>query len=533
MTIIQKHLRDCSLQVPAKKGTAYRVSPTLGVTCAHVLPDNVQEQDAFEVRSPEGKSIEARIVTLLNHPDLDLCIFSLPDSGQSFYLVLKDELKRQDPVYGVGFPVYEGIQRGDAFDGFYESTLDPKPGFDYGVHKIGKTQVIQGFSGSAVFNIRTGFCIGMITESRDLRSSLGGFATTASLILNELHKIPEFQQLDTTKMHHFWNGISKQQPDTILPPRPGQLYKRKDEAYTCDRSLFLTRFDEYWQVLPSSVQHYLLIGEARHSPLGVAKKIAYESFTRCYKSDLKYPGDPSAGLPVPLLQAPNNVLQLLKMMYEGYFRESPATYNQKLWQMNETDLIKFLVDQYALDQLSILQMRLVIGDHKEDLEKLLSTIRKFTEALDLEIASRRAPFSFKVLFFWCVEYASSRRDKTTDITREFLRKFSFGELSKKTFIDLIRPTAARNKLQEFIRNTAAQQLYMIPVNHCNALTMPPKTDIIRWMDNIDTEANNEDVIPPALRNIALKTKQTTELEKIFLKIIGNFNEAKNKSWIPN
>lgn len=187
-------------------GTGCFVSPQLLITCAHVIPPHKRPGDRIEIVPDHTPSpFEAEILTIERHQDEDFCILRSLTYQSSHFLVLDNDVLPGDLLVGYGYPVYDGEVRADGFLAEYEAITrmsDPVR-FPHGFHKVKNTHIQHGTSGSPMVNLRTGLCIGIITESRDSASERGGWLIPASLLIEKLTGISDFGKGDWTE-RAFW-----------------------------------------------------------------------------------------------------------------------------------------------------------------------------------------------------------------------------------------------------------------------------------------------------------------------------------------
>lgn len=142
----EQKLQRCTvrLNISDSQGTGFFVAPGLILTCTHV----VEYADSNSVNVfwiGEKQFYTAKIEKLLEYP-LDLAL-----QGESFK---KNVL----------------------------------------LHKLKEGQIIEGFSGSPLLNLRTGKVCGMVNISRDTSSDLGGRAVSIQVILEQFPEVAKLNQ---------------------------------------------------------------------------------------------------------------------------------------------------------------------------------------------------------------------------------------------------------------------------------------------------------------------------------------------------
>ncbi|MDF2188287.1 serine protease [Paraflavitalea sp. CAU 1676] len=197
----------CVKLVNGKRGTGCFVAPALVLTCAHVIPDNKVKGDVVFIQPKDAdREFEATVIELSRDDDEDYCLLSVKEYRSKISLIIGTDVLAGDKVFGYGYPVYDNQQRSDGFYGEYEAlTGAPDPvRYPHGFHKIKNTQIMPGFSGSPVISLRTGQCIGIMTESRNRNDALGGWAIPTSLLLERLSQIEGFGKAPA-ELVSLWN----------------------------------------------------------------------------------------------------------------------------------------------------------------------------------------------------------------------------------------------------------------------------------------------------------------------------------------
>jgi len=163
----------CTVRVRGSStGSGFFVSPSLVLTCAHVVGTNTRA----EVILDDSKTIlPATVLGLHADPDDDLALLGVPPSCSAAALFDDGDLLLGDPITLFGYP--GGI--GDTRTGEYEGSSQRPPVPDRFHHLFKGAQVVSGFSGAPLLNLRTGKVIGVVTETRGKTTALGGFAIPA------------------------------------------------------------------------------------------------------------------------------------------------------------------------------------------------------------------------------------------------------------------------------------------------------------------------------------------------------------------
>ena len=151
-----KHLQKCTvrLNISNSQGTGFFVAPGLILTCAHVVEyADFNSVDVFW--KSDQQTYTAKIEKLLEYP-LDLALLRLEGKVPNHPCVYLDlsEPKINEELYIFGYPKDEGINYsdGDSATFKYEGESFKK---DVLLHKLKEGQIIEGFSGSPLLNLRT------------------------------------------------------------------------------------------------------------------------------------------------------------------------------------------------------------------------------------------------------------------------------------------------------------------------------------------------------------------------------------------
>jgi tetratricopeptide (TPR) repeat protein len=203
-------LRRCVVQVHAghEFGTGFFVAPGEVLTCAHVIYGAGEITVAWD-----GGSSAASVVVALpaigigDHaaafypfPDVALLQLTNPPEGHSCV-----RLDAAEPVAGRQPDLLrlDGFTKGERAPGEvvqspvgleYEGPLDEPGGR---VFKLKGGQVIGGFSGGPLLNLRTGRVCALVDSTRNERSDLGGFGIPVAGFLDQLPGLA-----DRNQAHH-------------------------------------------------------------------------------------------------------------------------------------------------------------------------------------------------------------------------------------------------------------------------------------------------------------------------------------------
>lgn len=172
------------------QGSGFLVSEDTVLTCAHV----VQNDTAVSV-SVQGRTIDAAVVRMVPEDGGERHIYEFPDLA---------ELRLGQPLPGIGVWLGEkGPSPGAevAVHGFSEHTLESGVQRDTlrlvvvgpagPFVRLQGDQVVQGFSGAPVLDLRTGRVCGVLKASRDEQDTLGGWLIPVDAVHRHFPELAE------------------------------------------------------------------------------------------------------------------------------------------------------------------------------------------------------------------------------------------------------------------------------------------------------------------------------------------------------
>ena len=128
---------------------------------------------------------------ILPQEDEDLALLEV-DFDDHPCVALDTDVRYDDPLYAAGFPDYGSGQQLDGVTGAFEArTSSPHPRESRYLLKVRGAQIVPGFSGGPLLNLRTGSIVGVMTETRGEHYDLGGWAVPAELVLREFSGVAE------------------------------------------------------------------------------------------------------------------------------------------------------------------------------------------------------------------------------------------------------------------------------------------------------------------------------------------------------
>lgn len=194
-------LEECVVRIECDGefgGSGFFVAPGEVLTCAHVLA----EGKPIAVGQHDWES-EATLIAAVpplaqasepgSFPFPDLALLRLSDAPASHPCAgLSDEM----PAAGaeadlLRLSAYSRDAHRPGVEHNGGTVVFEGPFGDFGMLKLREGQVLLGFSGSPVLNLRTGKVCGVIDSTRDKESDLGGFAIPISLAAKEFEGLLE------------------------------------------------------------------------------------------------------------------------------------------------------------------------------------------------------------------------------------------------------------------------------------------------------------------------------------------------------
>jgi hypothetical protein len=181
--LIERLRASCVRVMGRRPGCGFPVAPGRLVTCAHVVGREIPPGRPIALHPWHHPAREATLERL--HAGSDLALLSDPAAGAPV-AEFGRELALDDPVLGIGFPVFDGRAELDQFTAEYEGETharDLDSGGERRLLKLKAGQIERGFSGGPLLNRRTGRIVGVTRLSRDAGNDLGGWAIPVDEVL--------------------------------------------------------------------------------------------------------------------------------------------------------------------------------------------------------------------------------------------------------------------------------------------------------------------------------------------------------------
>jgi hypothetical protein len=199
--ILYSLLQECVVRITpyddfemthSEHGTGFFVAPSVILTCAHVVSnvrrygsgvvqwrDETYRGGTFAPRSVDEKDTDLVVFKLSNPPAVHPCVY------------LHESIRPGDFLYSFGFPA--DFLGGDS-SRFECEGLSTNPSSI----KFTRGQAAPGLSGAPLLNERTGAVCGIINQTRDPTSALGGRAIPVKSIYSAFPELQQQQQ----QYHH-------------------------------------------------------------------------------------------------------------------------------------------------------------------------------------------------------------------------------------------------------------------------------------------------------------------------------------------
>ena len=224
-------LQRCTvrLNVASSQGTGFFIAPNWILTCAHVV-ESAKDKPVQVFWKAENHNYTATVTQLYKYP-IDLALLKLQEDFLHHPCVELDgtEPHINDDLYIFGYPKNSEVDysQGDSasfkYEGisFKEVTSSQE---NIILYKLKQGQIISGFSGSPLLNLRTRKVCGIVHLSRDEGNDLGGRAVSAQVIKEKFPDI--FQQ---NQQFHQQKPKGENPFEYGSPVLPERFYGRKRE----------------------------------------------------------------------------------------------------------------------------------------------------------------------------------------------------------------------------------------------------------------------------------------------------------------
>lgn len=195
MQSLEKHLHSTLYKIKAgsDRSTGFGIAPRVVLTVAHGLGQG--DVAAFTM---SGHQVE--VCEVLLDKKADLAVLLVKDAAREFAPLIP-ECALDDPLYTFGFteayPDGEPVTLGG--EGFFETD-------QLECLKVKNGQVVPGFSGAPILNLRTGGVCAITAKTRDRYSSLGGRAISVRELWNRFPQFNDIYKPDH-QTHSNWTGL--------------------------------------------------------------------------------------------------------------------------------------------------------------------------------------------------------------------------------------------------------------------------------------------------------------------------------------
>ena len=200
-------LNDCTVRVNVGggHGTGFFVAPGLILTCAHVIIDAIGRNVPVSAYCKyNGETIPVKQIgaeDVFSPPFPDLALLHV-DTHNHPCVLLGTSFRASIDFYSYGYT--KDHPEGESTTGEFEGTVE------YGgtLIKLKDGQIKPGASGSPLLNRRTGSVCGMISNTRDRNSDLGGAGAPMEIIFA---KFPDLERKNRTfhNRDHRWADLQE------------------------------------------------------------------------------------------------------------------------------------------------------------------------------------------------------------------------------------------------------------------------------------------------------------------------------------
>jgi hypothetical protein len=200
-------LVGCCVRVRGTEtGTGFFVGPGLVLTCAHVVGCRRQPGDTGIIIESAGGDVDARLRAIHPDPDDDLALLEVDPSGERNVWLDDSNVLLDDRLVVYGFPGGTGDTRTVCYEGASQRP-GGLPGRFHHLLKAG--QIVHGFSGGPVLDLRTAHVIGVVTETRGYKTELGGTAIPTSHVRRLLPGLAATAPQVTEEVKRYWLDASR------------------------------------------------------------------------------------------------------------------------------------------------------------------------------------------------------------------------------------------------------------------------------------------------------------------------------------
>lgn len=401
------HLNDCVVRVECDgefKGTGFFVGPGLVLTCAHsvtgareiaIVLEAGLSRPAFVISGMDMDEVER---DAYQQPDAALLRISDPPPGHACV-----RLASEDPAIGTDRLILTAYSRGEndpdeiARSGavLYLESLFHQAG--HTLYKFSHGQVVRGFSGGPVLNVRTGRVCALVDSSRSVRTDLGGFGVPISLVETIAPSLmttnANFHETDRR-----WTRAKRSQ-DRNAVPREG-VERAGEYVGAEERRVMLRRVYNKWvrdvlQAVSSPVHVELLLRRRIQPSNGLVEESATSesliSFLEDSGEGVVLLGGPGSGKTTLLISLTREVIELAER--DGTV-PIPILLNLSSWQFGSPHLEDWVIAQlqeiYGVPRSTASRWMsqnslLLLFDGLDELgrstaEECITAIRKFLQA---------------------------------------------------------------------------------------------------------------------------------------------------------
>lgn len=218
MSKISELIEKCTVRIHSEKksdeflGSGFFVSPTLLITCSHVIKKEVKKIYFWH----QERRYEGTVMINLDSEFPDVALISSEKRWKSC-AYLNSDIEIGDKVYSYGYS--DIITNGESVTAEIEGIPTSRNKSSQDLIKLKKGQIRPGFSGSPLLNFRTGGVCGIIKKTRNKTMDIGGRAIPIGAILNDFQELNIIKEVNINFHRHdpqWKHSLSKEQQANFL-----------------------------------------------------------------------------------------------------------------------------------------------------------------------------------------------------------------------------------------------------------------------------------------------------------------------------
>lgn len=280
-------LSNCTVRLEAPggaRGTGFFVAPGLILTCAHVVESAMGDAACITAHC-DGKPYEVQeIVKILPNPYPDLALLQIGLREHS-YVYLDSSVLPGDGLFAQAAYTSDHSW-GEAATVEYEgkASISSTQWF----LKFKRGQILPGYSGAPLLNMRTWGVCGVVKGTRDVTSDQGGIAIPVEIVFSKLPDLASLYEEAHTKDPRWMDACPRVRSSPVLAQKTLPIHGRVGPLYDCKYSM-----DEAQKALSRKDGPGLwIIGNKRSGKTRLVTRLIGRCLTqRLFDDCLYYPPD--------------------------------------------------------------------------------------------------------------------------------------------------------------------------------------------------------------------------------------------------